>query len=196
MSAEITRQAPLSGPGPELVFKPLRLTDQSRRRSRRPRTRGARTGGNQHAVVASILAVLALVGCVVAILMLATEPTAARLEREVASLNHRLNAATGQLTALEATATTLISQRSRLDTGLRRIGTQLTGVRRTVHGLQSATTLTQEQATGVRVCAAQIQQELAGVTLKTRTVNGHVASAGLSEPALLSPACAALFSGS
>ena len=70
---------------------------------RRPgRRRARRRRADRHAILASVLAVLALVGCVVAILMLATQPTAVRLEREIGSLNRRLAADQGQLASLRA----------------------------------------------------------------------------------------------
>ena len=49
-----------------------------------------------------MLAVLALVGCVIAILILAIQPTATRMQNDIASLTERLDSATEtQLTALQ-----------------------------------------------------------------------------------------------
>lgn len=154
-----------------------------------------RRNGNVHAVVASTLAVLALVGCVIAILMLATQPTAARLEREVASLNHRLGATRGQLVTLQTALGHITSREPSLTNNLHRLGGRVAGLGRTVHGLQGSTSLTQEQAAGLHECVPQVQRELAGLAVKTRSVNGRVISVGLSDPALVSQSCAALLSG-
>jgi hypothetical protein len=43
------------------------------------------------------------------------------------------------------------------------------------------------------VCFAQLQQELSGLTLKTRSVHGHVTNVGLSESMGPSAACGAMF---
>ena len=156
---------------------------------------GRRRNGNVHAVVASTLAVLALVGCVIAILMLATQPTAARLESEVASLNHRLGATRGQLVKLQTALGHITSREPTLTTDLHRLGGRVAGLGRTVHGLQSNASLTQEQAAALHDCVPEVQRELAGLAVKTRSVNGRVISVGLSDSALVSPSCEALLSG-
>lgn len=164
-----------------------------RRRDRQAHRR--RHHADPHAVAAAILAVLALVGCVIAILLLATQPTAARLEREIGSLNSGLATARRQLVTLQAEVGRTTSQGSSLHTDVSRLGGHVAGLGRTVLGLQSSTSLTQEQAIGLRDCVPQLQQELSGLILKTRSVNGRVISVGLSEPALLSRSCAAVLSG-
>ncbi|HET8978525.1 MAG TPA: hypothetical protein VFN87_10215 [Solirubrobacteraceae bacterium] len=148
-----------------------------------------------HAVVGAMLAVIALVGCVVAILLLAAQPTATRLEQEVAALTHRLDATQGELAALRTAAGRSAAQSALATGGLRRLTTRVAGLQRTVHGLQSSTTLTQQQAAGLRACVPQLQQELAGLTLRTRSVGGQLRSVGLSDGALLSPGCQSVFSG-
>jgi hypothetical protein len=169
-------------PGRDLVIKPLRLIDVP----------GARRSGNQRDVVASILGVLALVGCVTAIVILATQPTADRLQSEIASLDSRLGAARSQLMTLQSVIGHVTSQGSRLTRDVHRLDARAAGLQRTVHGLQSSTSLTREAAAGLRVCFPQLQQELSGLILKTRSVKGHVTSVGLSYPPLLSPACETL----
>lgn len=189
MGAEITHERQRSGPARDRAPLPLP--------PHRPRAAGARRGpgADLRAVVASILAVLALVGCVAAILMLATQPTAARLEREIGELTRRLGAAHTQLVALQAVVGHARSQDAGLSRDTKRLDGRLTGLQRTVHGLQSSTSLTQEQAIGLRDCVPQLQQELAGLSVRTRSVNGHLTSVGLHDPAFLSPPCQALFSG-
>ena len=163
---------------------------------RRPdRVTRRRRQGDLHAVVASILAVLALVGCVSAILMLAVAPTAARLDREIASLNSRLGTTRSQLVTLQTVVGRTTLQGSRLKRDVRRLGGHVAGLQRTVHGLQTSTSLAQEEAVGLRDCVPQLQQELTGLFLKTHSVNGRVTSVGLSEPALVSPSCQAVLSG-
>ena len=199
MAAEITREVLPSRPRSALGLEPLRLTGAvaSRRGARaRLATRPGRPrAGTTHAVVACTLAVLALAGCVGAVLMLATEPVAARLEHEVASLDRRLGTAHGQLVALQTAVGRSIAREPRLSNDLTRLGRRVTGLVRTVHGLQSSTSLTGEQAAGLRDCVPQVQRELAGLTLTTRAVHGRVTSVGLSDPTLLSPSCASLFAG-
>jgi hypothetical protein len=163
---------------------------------RRPHSAtGRRRRADQHAVVASILGVLALVGCVIAILILATQPTAAKLEREIGSLNGRLGAARSQLVHLQAVAGRTASQGSSVKHAVSGLRGRLAGLERTVHGLQSATSVGQEEEAGLRACVPQLQQELAGLTLMTSSVKGRVTRVGLSDPPQLSPSCQALFSG-
>ena len=142
-------------------------------------------------MVVSIIAVLALVGCVTAILMLATLPTASRLQGEITSLDTRLDAARSQVAALDAVGPSVDRLRHQV-TGL---STRLTRLAQTVHGLQSSTSLTQNQAAGLQACLPQVQQELDGLTLKTSSAAGRLTRVGLAVPPLLSPSCQALFSG-
>lgn len=165
------------------------------RRQNRPRSLRPGRTGSVHAVVGAMLAVIALVGCVVAILLLAAQPTATRLEQEVASLTHRLDAAQGELAALRTAAGRSAAQSALMAGGVRRLTTRVAGLQRTVRGLQSSTTLTQQQAAGLRACVPQLQRELAGLTLRTRSVGGQLRSVGLSDGALLSPGCRSVFSG-
>ena len=146
-------------------------------------------------MVASTLAVLALVGCVAAILMLATEPTAARLERQIASLDQRLGTAHSQLAVLQGAVRRSIAREPGLVSDVTRLGERVTGLERTVHGLQSSTSLTGEQAAGLRDCLPQVQRELAGLTLRTRSINGRVTSVGLGDPVPVSASCEALLTG-
>jgi phage shock protein A len=142
-----------------------------------------------------VLAVLALVGCVAAILLLAIAPTAARLQGDVASLDTRLASTQSQLTVLQSMAVHAASQGSRLTKGVRRLTHRIAGLSRTVHGLQGSSTIIREQSDGLRACFAELQQELSGLALRTRSVHGRVRSVGLSETAGLSAACGAAFSG-
>jgi hypothetical protein len=193
--ADITGQEAFAGGGPELVPPPLALGAQRRAESRGDRVRRQRRRAQRHTVVASALAVLALVGCVTAILMLATLPTAARLQGEVASLNSRLHATRTQLADLQAGVARTDSRGSGLSHDVNRLSSRVAGLQQTVHGLQNSTTLTQEQAAGLRACLPQVQQELAGLTLRTSSSAGRLINVGLSVPALLSPSCQVLFSG-
>lgn len=162
---------------------------------RPPAVSGRRRRADLRAVVASILGVLALVGCVVAILMLATQPTAAKLESEIGSLNSRLGAAQSQLVTLQALVGRSAAERSRMTRAVNGLQGRVAGLRRTVHGLQSSTTVGQEEQAGLRACVPQLQQELAGLSLTTSSVHGRVTRVGLSDPPLPSPACQSLFSG-
>lgn len=138
-----------------------------------------------------MLAVLALVGCVTAILLLATQPTATRLSNEIGALDARLAQADRQLAALRQT----VGRTAGMGARIQGLEGRLSGLQRTVHGLQSRATVATEQATGLRDCVPQLQQELSGLTLRTRSVAGRVSSVGLNEPTGLSPACQALFAG-
>ena len=154
-----------------------------------------RRRGDVHRIVASLLAVLALVGCVAAILLLAVAPTAARLQGNVASLDARLASTQDQLAALQRMTAHTASQGSRLTKGVRRLTRRVGGLSRTVHGLQGTSTLVAEQSGSLRACFTELQQELSGLTLTTRSERGRVRSIGLNETAGLSPACGAAFSG-
>lgn len=154
-----------------------------------------RRRGDVHRIVASVLAVLALVGCVAAILLLAIAPTAERLQDDVRSLDARLASTQGQLAALQAMTAHTASQSSRLGNGVHRLTHRIAGLSRTVHGLQGSSALVREQSDGLRACFAQLQQELSGLSVTTRSVRGRVKSVGLTEAAGLSPACGAAFSG-
>lgn len=142
-----------------------------------------------------MLAVLALVGCVMTILMLATQTKASRLQGEIATLNGQLAATRARLAALQVIAARADARGAVAGRDARRLSGSVAGLARTVHGLQTAATLTQGQATALRACLPQLQQELAGLTLDTRSARGRVTGVGLSDAAGLSPACAAVLSG-
>jgi hypothetical protein len=156
---------------------------------------GRRRRADLRPVVASILGVLALVGCVIAILILATQPTAAKLESEIGSLNSRLGAAQTQLVTLQAQFGRSGAQRARMTRAVNGLTGHVAGLQRTVHGLQSSTIAGQERQAGLSACVPQLQQELAGLSLTTSSVHGRVTRVGLSDPPLPSPACQSLFSG-
>ncbi len=145
--------------------------------------------------MASTLAVLALVGCVMAILMLATQPTATRLEREIGALSRRLAADQSQMATLRGAVGRTDARGGTLSRQLTRLSGRLGGLVRSVHGLQSATTTVQEQAVGLRDCVPQLQRELTGLALQTRSVHGRLTSVGLLNRVGLSVPCQALVSG-
>lgn len=215
MEADITPDKLRAGPEPGPTPRPLRLSGEAdarrttrtarrdpprgRRRTapnrpgRRPPARRRRS--DRRAIVASVLAVLALVGCVMAILMLATQPTAARLQREIGALNRRLAADQSQLATLRAAVVHTAARDDVVDGQVSHVARRLAGLQRTVHGLQSAGTAAQQQAIGLRDCVPQLQQELSGLALQTRSVGGRVTSVGLRDPVVLSAPCQTLFSG-
>ncbi|HEY2319585.1 MAG TPA: hypothetical protein VGH67_14865 [Solirubrobacteraceae bacterium] len=180
-----------SGLDRELVAGPVRprwVQDP-----RRDALTARRRRGDVHRIVACALAVLALVGCVTAVLVLAIAPTEARLDADIASLNTRLTSTQSQLAALQTMAAHTASRGSRLTRRVRVLGHHVAGLSRTVHGLQGDSTLMREQADGLRACFGELQQELSGLTLQTRRVHGKLRSVGLSDAAGLSPACGAAF---
>ena len=190
MPAEITLEDLGSALEPELITPPPRPYDR-----RRDGLTARRRHSDAHKIVASILAVLALVGCVTAILVLAIEPTADRLQGDIGSLNTRLSTTQSQLAALQKIAVHTARQGSRLTRRVGLLDRHMTGLGRTVHGLQGSSSLTREQTEGLRACFADLQQELGGLTLRTRSVHGRLAGVGLSEPMGPSAACSAMFSG-
>jgi len=149
VEAEITPDKLRAGSEPGPIPEPLRLIAQpdSRRAARlarrdprlgrrrgagppsrpRPRPASRRRRGDRRAIVASVLAVLALVGCVMAILMLATQPTAARLEHEIGALNRRLAADEIRLATLRATVVRTGARGSVLSRQLNHVAHRLTG---------------------------------------------------------------------
>lgn len=206
-----TGSKPARGPGVPLTGKPAEDTIKPGRRTpvHRDERRGAnRTVGRRgpvtrrrrrsrtdwHAVVASSLAVLTLVGVVIAVLIFATQPTMTRLEQEIGSLNRRLGTTHGQLAALQRTVARGASAGSRLTRNVRLLDHRMAGLRRTVHGLQASSTIA-EQTIGLRDCVPQLQQELAGLTLRTRSAHGRVTGVGLSDAELISPGCETVLSG-
>ncbi len=216
MEQNITPDGLPIGPEPDAVPDPLRLTAAAQSHHRRPRPRDRERGrrpaaaqsdrrsdqrrrrrrqSSRPAIVASVLAVLALVGCVMAILMLATQPTATRLEREIGSLSRRLSADQSQLATLRAAVDRTGAGSSALHRQLGHIAGRLAGLQRTVHGIQAVTAVSQQQAIGLRDCVPELQQELTGLALQTRSVGGRVTSVGLRNPLLLSAPCQSLFSG-
>jgi hypothetical protein len=154
-----------------------------------------RRRGDTHRVVASILAVLALVGCVMAILMLAIEPTASRMQGNIASLSERLGAAESQLATLQKMTVRNARQGSRLTGRVGLLNRHMTGLGRTLHGLQGSSNATREETDGLRACFGALQQELGGLTLRTRSVHGHVTNVGLSDTVGAPAVCGAVFSG-
>jgi septal ring factor EnvC (AmiA/AmiB activator) len=174
--------APARLPGTRAGDEGYRLTSRRRR-------------SDAHRIVGSILAVLALVGCVLAILVLAIEPTASRMQGNIASLSERLDATESQLAALQSTTVRTARQGSRLNRSVGLLSRHMTELGRTVHGLQGSSNATREETDGLRACFAALQQELGGLTLRTRSVHGHVTNVGLSDTVGSPPGCGAVFSG-
>jgi hypothetical protein len=168
-------------PGTRADDRAYRLTSRRRR-------------GDAHRIVAAILAVLALVGCMMAVLILAIQPTASRLQNDIASLTERLGATESQLYALQRLTVHTARQGSQLTERLGRLDRHLTGLARTVGGLQGSANTAREQADGLRACFGALQQELSGLTLRTRSVHGRVTDVGLSDAVGAPPACGAVFS--
>jgi hypothetical protein len=152
-----------------------------------------RRRSDAHRIVASILAVLALVGCVIAIFMLAIAPTASRMQGDIASLSSRLDTTESQLAALQRMTVHTARQGSHMTRSIGLLSRHMSGLGRTVHGLQGSSGATREAADGLRACFGALQQELGGLTLRTRSVHGHVTDVGLSD-SVGAPACGAVVS--
>jgi hypothetical protein len=153
-----------------------------------------RRRSDAHRVFASVLAVLAIVGCVTAVLLLAIAPTATRMQNDISALSSRLYTADSQLAALHKTAVHTARQGSRLTRSVSILSRHMHGLGRTIHGLQGSTAATREATDGLRACFATLQAELSGLTLKTRSVHGHVTDVGLTDTAGVPAACGAVFS--
>jgi len=193
VSAQITLDDLGSGLEAELASAGARLggtraTDSSYRLTSRRRRSDA------HRIVASTLAVLAIVGTVTAVLLLAIAPTASRMQNDIASLSSRLDTVDSQLAALQATTAHASRQTSHLTRTVNMLSRHLNGLGRTTHGLQGATNATSEATDGLRACFAALQAELGGLTLKTRSFRGHVTDVGLADTAGAPAACGAVFS--
>jgi hypothetical protein len=184
-----------SGLGTELSSAGTRLPG-TRAADGGDRLTARRRGSDAHRVVASILAVMALVGCVTAVLLLAIAPTASRMQNDITSLSARLRTADSRLAALQTMTMHAARQGSRLTRSVRLLRRHVTGLGRTIHGLQASTSATREDADALRACFAALQAELGGLTLRTRSVHGRVTDVGLTETAGAPASCgAALSSG-
>jgi len=64
---------------------------------------------------------------------------------------------------------------------------------RTVHSLLGSSGARREETNGLRACSAALQQELGGLTLKTRSTHGHVTGVGLIDTVGQPAACGAMF---
>ena len=152
-----------------------------------------RRRGDAHRIFASILAVLAIVGCVTAVLFLAVVPTATRMQNDITALSSRLEAADSQLATLHTMAVHTARQGSRLNRSVNLLDRHMHGLGRTIHGLQGATNAAREEGDGLRACFDALQAELSGLTLKTRSAHGHVTDVGLAESASAPAACGSAF---
>jgi hypothetical protein len=168
-------------PGTRTAAGPHRLTSRRRR-------------GDAHRIVAATLGVLALVGCVTAVLILAIQPTASRMQNDIAALTERLGATESQLSALTQMTTHTARQGSRLTQRLGLLDRHMTGLGRTLHGLQGSSDTTREESDGLRACFGALQRELTGLTLATRSAHGRLTNVGLSDAAAPAPGCGAAFS--
>jgi hypothetical protein len=189
--AQITADGIATGIDPDRISSPVRSPPP--RVPSRYRLTSRRRRGDAHRVVASALAVLALVGCVTAVLVLAVAPTAARMQADIASLNARLAMTQGQLAALRSAAARDATRGLHLARNVGLLNRHIAGLQRTVSELEGSSTLTREQAAGLRVCFARLQQELTGLRLRTRSTHGHVTTVGLSVRVAPSAACGAAF---
>ncbi len=194
MPAEMTLEGFGSGIEAELASASARLPG-TRAGDEGYRLRSRRRRGDAHRVVASTLAVLAIVGTVMAVLILAVEPTATRMQNDIASLTERLGATESQLATLQKTTLHTAREGARLTKSIGLLDRHTTGLGRTVRGLQGATNATREQTDGLRACFSALQQELGGLTLKTRSFHGHVTNVGLSETVGPPASCGAVFGG-
>jgi hypothetical protein len=183
-----------SGMEPELVSAGGRLPD-TRAGDGGYRLSSRRRRGDAHRIVASILAIMALVGCVMSILLLAIAPTATRMQGDIASLTGRLQDTKSQLAAVQKLTVHAARQGSRLSRSIGLVNRHMTGLQRTIHGLQRSSSATREETDGLRACFTALQQELGGLTLKTRSVHGHVTNVGLSDTVGAPGACGAAVSG-
>jgi hypothetical protein len=154
-----------------------------------------RRRGDAHRVVASTLAVLAIVGVVMAVLILAIQPTATRMQNDIASLTERLGSAESQLATVQKTTVHTARQAKRLSTSVGLLTRHMSGLGRTIGGVQGAVNATRDKTDGLRACFGDLQQELSGLTLRTRSVHGHVTNVGLSETVGAPAACGAVLSG-
>ncbi|MFZ1993789.1 MAG: hypothetical protein WAU75_06745 [Solirubrobacteraceae bacterium] len=194
MPAEITLDGLRSGLEPEIAAA-ARRPSGTRAGDRGQRLSARRRRGDAHRIVASILAVLALMGCGMAILMLAIEPAASRMQGDIASLRTRLGATASQLSALQTTTMHAARQESRLTQSIGLLSRHMNGLQRTIHGLQGRSTAAGDVTDGLRACIAALQQELGGLTLRTRSVHGHVTTVGLSDTGGAAGACGAVVNG-
>jgi hypothetical protein len=154
-----------------------------------------RRRGDAHRVFAATLGVLAIVVCVMAVLILAIQPTASRMQNDIASLTERLSATESQLAAVHRLTAHTAAQGSRLSRSVGLLDRHVFGLGRTLRGLQGASSATRDETDGLRACFGALQQQLSGLTLRTRSVHGHVTNVGLSEAVGAPSACGAAFSG-
>ncbi len=159
------------------------------------RNTARRRRSDAHRIVASILAVMALVGCVTAILLLAIAPTASRMQGDIRSLSTRLGNADSRLAALQTKVVHTARQGSRLNRRVGLLNRHVTGLGRTIHGLQGATNATREESDALRACFAGLQAELGGLSVSTRSVHGRVTNVGLTDTAGAPATCGAALSG-
>jgi hypothetical protein len=180
VSAQITLDELRSGLGAELPSAGPRLTGPASAAGAY-RLTGRRRRSDAHRVVASILAVMALVGCVTAVLVLAVAPTASRMQNDISTLSTRLNSANSRLAALQTKVLHAARQGSRLSRRVGLLNRHQAGLSRTIHGLQGATSATREESDALRACFAALQAELGGLAVRTRSVRGRVTDVGLTD---------------
>ena len=192
MPAEITLDDLGSGFDAELASAGARLSG-TRAGDGGYRLTSRRRRSDAHRIIASTLAVLAIVGCVTAVLLLAVAPTASRMQSDIATLSSRLDFAESQIAGLHKTAAHATRQTSHLTRTVNMLSRHMSGLGRTIHGLRGATNATGEETDGLRACFAALQAELGGLTLKTRSVRGHVTDVGLADTAGAPAACGAVF---
>ena len=70
----------------------------------------------------------------------------------------------------------------------------VTGLGRTIHGLQGSSSATREDTDALRACFAALQAELGGLALRTQSVRGRVTNVGLTETASAPASCGAVLS--
>ena len=67
----------------------------------------------------------------------------------------------------------------------------MTGLGRTIHGLQGSSSATREETDALRTCFAALQTQLSGLGVRTRSVHGRVTAVGLTETASAPGSCGA-----
>jgi hypothetical protein len=178
--AQITVDELRSGLGAEFSSPGARLPG-ARAAGGAYRLTARRRRSDAHRIIASILAVMALVGCVTAVLILAVAPTASRMQNDITFLSTRLDTVDSRLASLQSKAVHVARQGSRLRQRVGLLDRHLTGLSRTVHGLQGSTSATREQADALRACFAALQAELGSLSVSTRSSHGRLTNIGLSD---------------
>lgn len=146
------------------------------------------SGGSGRLALA-VLAVVALAGCGVGGLALATQPQTSGLRSRVSSLTAQLRTTRAELAQVQAALAAGTSRQDVLQTTVTGLSHRVAGVQGSVRRLDRGLTTVRTNTNALTACVPQLQHEIEGLSLQSTVTGGVVTSVLLSNPTAIPASC-------